>query len=113
MADSNSQKNLNREQSIAKLKELIADVPVAMLTTMNSDGTIHSRPMWTQQVGFDGDLWFFTSNATPKTEELAKDNRVTVTYSNSSDHCYVAVYGRGQIVKDRQQAEKLWSPAFA
>ncbi len=49
--------------NIKKLNNLIKDIRIAMLTTQESDGTLRSRAMGTQQVEFDGDLWFFTSPA--------------------------------------------------
>ncbi|NJM53722.1 MAG: pyridoxamine 5'-phosphate oxidase family protein [Blastocatellia bacterium] len=54
-----------REESINKLKELIEDIDFAMLTTF-SNNKLRSRPMSTQQVEFDGDLWFFTGDNTNK-----------------------------------------------
>lgn len=111
-ANHSRMKDPRADQDILKLKELISGIQVAMLTTLNADGTLHSRPMWTQQVDFDGDLWFFTSHDSPKTQELRHDSHVTVTYSDPSANRYVSVCGRGQIVTDRQRAEKLWSEAY-
>jgi general stress protein 26 len=41
------------------LADKIKDVRIAMMTTAEADGTMHSRPMATQEKEFDGDLWFF------------------------------------------------------
>ena len=99
----------NRKESIEKLKELILDIDFCMLTTMD-EGYLRSRPMSTQEFGFDGDLWFFTSDNTHKVEEIAKDNRVNVAYSKADDDKYVSVSGRAEISKDRAKIEELWSP---
>ena len=99
----------NREESIAKLKELTEGIDFCMLTTIDS-GQLRSRPMSTQQAEFDGDLWFFTSDNTHKVEEIEKDNRVCVAYSKPDDSTYVSVNGRAEIVKDRSKMEELWSP---
>ena len=40
-----------------------------MLSTINADRSLHSRPMAPTQVAFDGDLWFFTGADAPKEEE--------------------------------------------
>ena len=50
------------EDSVSKLRELIKDVKVAMLCTVEPDGSVHSRPMMTQKTEFDGRLWFFTGS---------------------------------------------------
>ncbi len=49
-----------------------------MLTTIDTDGVLRSRPMSTQKTEIDGDLWFFTSDKTHKTEEIERENRVNV-----------------------------------
>jgi general stress protein 26 len=99
----------NREQSIAKLKELMEGIDFCMLTTIDN-GLLRSRPMSTQQAEFDGDLWFFTSDNTHKVEEIEKDDRVCVGYAKPGDSTYVSVSGRAEIVKDRAKIEELWSP---
>lgn len=101
----------NRQESIAKLKELIEDIDFCMLTTMD-EGYLRSRPMSTQEFEFNGDLWFFTSDNTHKVEEIEKDNRVNVAYSKSSNDTYVSVSGRAEISKDQAKIEELWSPVL-
>ena len=80
-----------QEEELEKLKSIIKDVEVAMLTTID-DGVLRSRPMQTQQAEFDGDLWFFTSSNTHKAEEIEKDNRVNVSYAAPEDSQFVAYF---------------------
>ena len=103
--------NNTRQESIKKLNDLIEDVEIAMLTTIDK-GVLRSRPMATQQTEFDGDLWFFTSAETHKTEEIQKDNRVNVSYALPSDNTYVSVSGKAEIVRDRAKIEELWNPIY-
>ncbi len=98
-----------QEKELEKLKSIIKDVEVAMLTT-NDGGVLRSRPMQTQQAEFDGDLWFFTSSKTHKAEEIKKDNRVNVSYSAPADNSYVSISGTAEIVTDKAKMEELWSP---
>lgn len=102
-----SMANYNLEE-IAKLRELIKDVDTAMLTT-NSDEGLVSRPMKTQEVEFDGDLWFFTKKDTDKYHELLQDSDVNVAYAGKS---YVSVRGRAEIVEDLAKKKELWSSAY-
>lgn len=99
-----------REESIKKLGELIEDIDFAMLTTIDTDGVLRSRPMSTQKAEFDGTLWFFTSDQTHKTEEIEKDNRVNASYSKPEDNVYVSTSGTASISKDRAKMEELWNP---
>jgi general stress protein 26 len=64
----------------------------------------------TQEMDESGDLWFFTSDATHKVDEIEADNRVNVAYSKPGDNTYVSVSGSGSISKDRQKIEELWNP---
>ncbi len=97
---------------VRKLAELIKDVQFAMLTTVCPDGSLRSRPMATQQVDFDGDLWFFTRASAPKASELEQHAQVNVSYANPDDQRYVSVSGRAEIVRDREKAASLWNPVY-
>ncbi|HAL23152.1 MAG TPA: general stress protein [Stenotrophomonas sp.] len=101
-----------RAEHIAQLAELIKDVEVAMFTTTGVDGRLYSRPLGTQQVDFDGDLWFATAADSPKVAEIALNPRVNVAYASTSKNTYVSVSGRARIVDDREKIEALWSPAM-
>ncbi len=100
-----------KTETIEKLNELIKDIKIAMLTT-NDGGIFRSRPMATQEAEFDGDLWFFTSRQTHKAEEIEKDNRVNVSYSEPDDNRYVSMSGTAEIVSDREKIEEFWSPLY-
>ncbi|WP_339249855.1 pyridoxamine 5'-phosphate oxidase family protein [Sporosarcina sp. FSL W8-0480] len=97
------------EQSeIETLRELIKDVEIAMLTTQSEEGLI-SRPMKTQEVEFDGDLWFFTKKETDKYKEILHDKDVNVSYAGKS---YVSVRGQAEIIEDLNKKEELWNKAY-
>ena len=102
----------NPQQNIRRLAELIRDIRFAMLTTIGIDGTLHSRPMATQEVEFDGDLWFFTENTSPKVTELRHNPHINVSMMNPDNNCYVSLTGQGEIVYDHKKMEELWSPAY-
>jgi general stress protein 26 len=104
--------NADRQQHITQLAALIKDVEVAMFTTTGVDGRLYSRPLGTQEVEFDGDLWFATSADSPKVAEIALNPRVNVAYASPSKNSYVSVAGTARIVADRAKIEELWSPAM-
>jgi general stress protein 26 len=103
-------KERTAKEDIKKLRKLIKDIRVAMLTTVAQDGALRSRPMATADIEFDGDLWFFTRASSPKTEELMEDQRVNVSFSDPDDNRYVSVSGRATLVRDREKVRDLWSP---
>lgn len=99
-----------RQEHIRKLWSLIKDIEIGMLTTVDDDGTLRSRPMATQKVEFDGDLWFFTYGSSPKADEVQREQQVNVSFADPDNNTWVSVSGVGQIVRDRQKMEQLWNP---
>jgi general stress protein 26 len=101
-----------KDESIRQLSEMIKDIEFAMLTTVEEDGTLRSRPMVTQQVEFDGDLWFFTHASSPKVEEVERERNVNVSYAKPDDQRYVSVSGKARLVRDPEKTRALWNPAY-
>lgn len=103
----------DREKGLKKLLELIKDIDLCMLTTVDAHGDLHSRPMSNNgEVDADGDLWFFTSMTSLKVEEIERLPKVNVSFSDPRTQRYVSVSGKGKLVRDRAKMEKLWKPQF-
>ncbi len=100
----------DRAANIEKLAEMIADVEIAMLTTVAPSGHLVSRPLGTQEVEFDGDLWFATECDSGKAAEIQANPYVNVAYAAPGKDIYVSVAGRATLVRDRAKIEQLWSP---
>lgn len=98
-----------RQEAVEKLRDLIEDVSIAMLTTIDG-GVLRSRPMDTQQTEFDGDLWFMTSKENHHVDEIKKDNRVNISYASPDDNTYVSVSGKADFSTDKAKIDELWSP---
>jgi len=94
------------------LNEKIKGVRIAMLTTIESDGTLRSRPMVTQDTEFDGDLWFFTQASAPKVEDVQQHQQVNLSYVKPSEDLFVSVSGTAQLVLDRKEIKKHWKPHY-
>lgn len=100
------------QEAIKTLRELIKDIDFAMLTTIDADGSLLSRPMSTQEAEFDGDLWFFTSADTGKVGDIRGNSRVNVAYARPDDQTYVSVSGEAELLNDRAKMKELWSPVY-
>lgn len=90
-----------------KLYDLIDDIKIAMLTTVESNGALHSRPMANQKADDDGALWFFTEKDGTVTRNIRADPKLSLGYASSG--AYVAVTGRGVMSEDRAKIAELWS----
>ena len=101
-----------RQHQLRQLGELIKDIRIAMLTTIDADGSLHSRPMAAPQVAFDGDLWFFTGADAPKVEAAQHHGQVNVSFADPERQHYVSLSGIASVVRDRQKMAALWSPWF-
>ncbi len=91
-----------------KLWEMIRDNRICMMTTIDG-GLLRSRPMWAKQDAFKGELYFFTPASSHKTEELAADGRVNLSYADPDDQDYVSVSGTARLSDDRRLIGELWN----
>lgn len=94
---------------LAHLATLIDDIPIAMLTTLDDDGTLASRPMAVLEMDASGALWFFTDLRSSKVEHLRS---VNLSFTDTAHGTYVSLSGRGEVATDRAHIERLWT-AFA
>src|SRR5688500_17077739 len=86
-----------RENDLQKLREMIKDIDFCMLTTVDEDGDLHSRPMSVNgDVDPDGDLWFFTGASSLKVSEIAKLPKVNVSFADTENQHYVSISGKAQ-----------------
>jgi general stress protein 26 len=97
---------------LSELYDLIDDMEVAMLTTRRPDGRLVSRPMQTQDVDSEFDLWFVTTDETDKFDEIEQDPNVNLAYYDNSSREWVSVSGRARLVRDRQQIERLYDASW-
>lgn len=104
----------------AHLREVVADFDTAMLVTRTKQGEVRARPLALakpdegpealEDVLEDGLLYFPTSLASPKIEEIAGDARVAVTMQDKRR--FVSISGTARIVSDRGLVDRLWSESW-
>ncbi len=101
---------VTRQESLEKISELIKGIKVAMLTTVNAEGDFHSRPMYTQENEFDGDVWFFSEKSSSKVTDIERNPRANASYAKGSS--YVSLAGNALIVTDVAKKQALWNEAL-
>src|SRR5690606_17054406 len=94
-----------------KVHDLIEDIGVGMLTTVDEGGELRSRPMWSARVEKDGDLWFFTRRSSGKVDEISHDRQVNISFSEPKKNEYVSVSGTAEVVDDPAKKQDLWHEA--
>ncbi len=95
------------DEGTQKVAELVKDARIAMLTTVDADGRLVSRPMGLQEVEFDGDLWFFADDRSDTVSEVVANPAVNVSFSSGDS--WVSVTGEAEVVRDRARFEELWN----
>jgi len=99
----------HNDPNAQKLYDLIKDINFAMVTTVDTDGTLHSRPMYRCPPDEHGDFWFFTKIQSPKITEISRDHEVNIAFSEPSNQTYVSISGRAEVVRDRSKIDELWA----
>ena len=102
----------DHDNELQKLREMMKGIKFAMLTTVEDDGSLHSRPMTTQDVEFDGDLWFFTKADAPKVWEADHHRQVNVSFSDPGKSKFISASGTATLVRDRKKMEELWRAPY-
>lgn len=106
----NDEQVISTGEKIEQLHELIDDMAIAMMTTINTEGALVSRPMATQRHQRNGKLWFMTNGESHKLEELESDPRVNLGYYKDRTREYVSVSGTARITRDRAMIRELYQP---
>jgi len=100
-------------EDLDRIKSLIEDVEVAMLTSLDNEGLLRARPMGTVQADIaPGVVWFFAKVSAAKTGDILHDRRVGVTYESRSKHAYVSLSGIASVTQDRARIDQLWQSAY-
>lgn len=102
--------DLVKGEAIQKLKELVKNESICHFCTDLSNVPIRTRPMSTQEVDDDGNIWFLSSKKSQKNEDILKNSQVQLFYSNTSNYEFLSVLGTASISNDKKKIKKLWTP---
>jgi general stress protein 26 len=101
------------DSALDHLKVLISGIDVAMLTTVDRSGRLHSRPMVTLSKPVEGALWFFTQAASHIVDDVNANHPVNLSFVDSERGRYVSVSGRARVVRDKGKKNELWERRVA
>ena len=104
---------MSQESDYEKLREMIKDIDLCMLTTVDESDDLHSRPMSLNgDVDEQGTLWFFTSSNSHKASEIERTPNVNVSFIDTDQQHYVSISGDAELVRDKQKIKELWKPVL-
>lgn len=104
-------KPLEGAEAIAKIKELTKKADTGFLVTNIKTGLpVSARPMSTQQVDDEGNLWFLSVKDSKHNQEIASDPFVHLFFQGSSHAGFLNIYGMAEISYDKAKIDELWDP---
>ena len=104
--------NDKKSNVLSILNNKIRGINIAMLTSVNSMGNPHTRPMTSVEIEQGGVIWFITNIFSQKIYEIKNNNKVSISYINESKDIFVCITGKAEVISDRDKLEKLWRPNF-
>lgn len=91
----------------AGLRSLIRKSRLALVTTRDRDGNLHSRPMAPTRRLFDGEIWFATPAADPVLDHVRARAPVQVTYLDGEHNRSLVLNGVAQICQRTRNGDIL------
>ena len=103
-------KNLKAGHAVEKIREIAKDANICMFVTDLSRLPLAGRPMATQEVDEEGNIWFMSDRNSDKNKEIENDDKVQLFYSHTGNYEYLSIFGRAEIVNDHSKIKELWTP---
>lgn len=91
-----------------RLAIFVRPIAVAMMTNLNINGELFSRPMRPLLMDRQGAMWFFTNLRSTKHDHL---DEINFSFSDASRAVFVSVSGAGELNTDSTLIRSLWTPA--
>ena len=100
-----------QQEGMQELRKILDKADIAILTTTNAQGQLVSRPLAVHGKDFDGDLWFFTEDPSPKADEIRANPQVNVSISTGKG--YLSIAGTASLTRDQAKIDELWGPTVS
>ncbi|MBK7722063.1 MAG: pyridoxamine 5'-phosphate oxidase family protein [Austwickia sp.] len=91
----------------SKVTELIRGIRIAMLTTVTDDGSLVAHPMSTQDVDFDGTVWFIAERSSSQVGNIQARPQVNVAFAGQGT--WVSLSGTASVVDDAAKLSEYWN----
>lgn len=104
---------MSKQAHIDKIREMIKDVKYAMMTTITSEGHLHSCPMTTSETSLGAkEIWFIGDKTSEAVANIKNSKQVNLSYVSQQDKDYVSINGVAELVEDKDKLDELWSPVY-
>lgn len=101
--------NLNKEESLKKMRELVDDIKIAMMVTGFDRKPFNAIPMRAKKVDEQGNIYFLSLKNSEHNLDLEKSGKVQLLFSDNSDMEFLSLYGSGKVTTDQALINDLYS----
>ena len=109
--DKSNIENLQGTEAVKKIKNLVNKADTCFFCTYIKSGeSFSTRPMSTQKVDDEGNLYFLSRSDSDKNLEIKEDNYVQLLYNTSSHVGFLSIYGTAEIIYDKALLDEIWDP---
>lgn len=94
---------------VIKLRELVGDADVAMVTTETPTGELHSRPLALGAVDDDGALRFAVDGTAAWVSGLRQGDPANVSITDDKHALWISIAGSASVSEDRAMVDRIWN----
>ena len=103
---------MTKDEKIELIKEKNSGIKTAALVTIDEHGHLHGRPMATQDIDTNGDLWFMTAKDSHKISNIEGNPQVSILYGETTGLPFVSISGSALLSNDREKIKEFWSDMY-
>jgi general stress protein 26 len=103
-----SKENLFSQEAVQKMKEMIMSIDFTMFTTALDSKPMHIIPMSTRKVDNTGSIWFMSYKESEHNQNISKDPRTQLIYSDPSAMQFLTVYGEAAVITDKAVVKEMY-----
>ena len=105
----NNKNYRHNPEGLRHIRTLIDEQKTVMIASALDTIPFSICPMNLQQMDEQGDLWFFVAKDSGLFQDIEKDNRVQVIYSDEQKHTYISIFGNATHIIANQKRDELWN----
>jgi general stress protein 26 len=105
-----SVENLKNEDAIKKLKDLIDDIDIGMMSSFNNTQKYpYTVPMSRQEVDEEGNIWYLLSATSGTYKNLTADPKISIAFAHVGFYKFLTIDGTATLSEDKARIEKYWN----
>jgi len=101
----------NREK-LQNIGKKIKGIRTCLFVTHGLERGLKARPMGTQDIEFDGSVWFMTDKRSNKYKEIENNKSVALEYADGNGVTFVSLSGDAEFLVDQKKIEDFWNPFY-